>query len=514
MLTMRSCRMGLFVGLLLCVPAVVYAADTVRGVVFDDEDGNCYRDRGERGLRGVCVSNGRDVARTSWGGRYELPIAEGDVVFVVKPTGWMTPVDANRVPRFFYVHKPAGAPALEYAGVPPTGELPASVDFPLMRQRESKRFKAILFGDTQARNQQEANYLVHDICEELVGTDAAFGVTLGDIVFNDLSVFEPLTRSLGVVGVPWYGVIGNHDHNQDVPDDVHAEETFTRVYGPPYYAFNYGKVHFIALGSVQWDGEDYHGELGSDQLAFVANDLKWVPKDRLIVLMMHIPVMDFKDRAELLALLSNRPHTFSCSAHWHTQKQFFLTELDGWTGKEPHHHLVQGTACGGWWSGVTDELGIPHATMADGTPNGYSIVSFDGNDYTIEYKAARRPADFQMTIDAPETVKAVEATATEVAANVFAGTERSRVEMRLGEDGPWIPMTKTERQDPYFLRLKRLELSLPDVAGRKLPEPDSVSHLWVAPLPANPKLGMHLIHVRTEDMYGHVYEAERAILVE
>jgi hypothetical protein len=32
------------------------------------------------------------------------------VVFVVKPSGWMTPVDENNLPQFSYVHKPAGSP--------------------------------------------------------------------------------------------------------------------------------------------------------------------------------------------------------------------------------------------------------------------------------------------------------------------------------------------------------------------------------------------------------------------
>src|SRR5690606_8316469 len=97
----------------------------------------------------------------------------------------------------------------------PTGPLPASIDFPLYPQEEPGQFRAILFGDPQPRNQQEIDFMAHDVLPELIGTDAAFGVTLGDIAFNNLEVFEPQARAIAVLGIPWYNVIGNHDVNYD-----------------------------------------------------------------------------------------------------------------------------------------------------------------------------------------------------------------------------------------------------------------------------------------------------------
>ena len=47
---------------------------------------------------------------TGKGGRYELPIDDDDIIFVIKPRGYMTPVDALNLPRFYYIHKPAGSP--------------------------------------------------------------------------------------------------------------------------------------------------------------------------------------------------------------------------------------------------------------------------------------------------------------------------------------------------------------------------------------------------------------------
>ncbi|MFO0892090.1 MAG: calcineurin-like phosphoesterase C-terminal domain-containing protein [Isosphaeraceae bacterium] len=37
----------------------------------------------------------------------------------------------------------------------------------------------------------------------------------------------------------------------------------------------------------------------------------------------------------------------------------------------------------------------PHTTMGD-APNGYSIFTFDGNHYEIEFRPASRPKDYQM----------------------------------------------------------------------------------------------------------------------
>src|SRR5262245_18225115 len=114
------------------------------GVVFHDRDGDGRRGAGEPGVAGVAVSNGREVARTDSEGRYRLPVGDDTILFVVKPSGWRTPLSPDRLSRFYYIHKPAGSPPnLRFPGVAPTGPLPASVDFPLMPQKEPERFKVL-----------------------------------------------------------------------------------------------------------------------------------------------------------------------------------------------------------------------------------------------------------------------------------------------------------------------------------------------------------------------------------
>jgi hypothetical protein len=522
------------------VPAVPEPAPTpaekvdkeAKGYVFEDKDGDGRRGEGEPGLPGVRVSNGRDVVLTDDSGRYSLPIDDDTIVFVIKPRHWMTPVDAENLPRFHYIHKPAGSPEIHFPSVAPTGPLPDSVDFPLVRREEPDSFKLLLFGDTQPRDVKEVDYITRDVIEPLLLQEnhgAVLGMTLGDVVFNDLSVFPPLKQAVALLGLPWYNVLGNHDMNFDAVDDRHSDETWEHYFGPPYYSFDHGPVHFIVLDDVVLlpEGETvakgkkkkprrYAAGLGEKQLEFVRNDLANTPRDQLVVLTMHIPITEIEERAELYKLLADRPHTLSISAHLHRQDQRFLGPEAGFSADNPHHHLVHGTVCGSWWAGAPDENGVPNATMSDGAPNGYSIVTFDGPRYVVDFHAARRPAEHQMNIFGPDEVAAADAAATDVVVNVFAGTEKSTVELRLGDSGAWRPMEIVRTEDPYFVAMKELEEGPTPPPGRKLPAPHKSTHIWKAKLaeegaPLEP--GTRMIHVRATDMYGRTFEDRRAVRV-
>ncbi len=499
------------------------------GVVFHDRNGNGIRDRSDFGIRGVALSNGRDVVRSDAHGCYRIPADDDFSLFVVKPSGWAVATDTNNLPRFYYSHKASGSPANTYfPGIAPTGSRPASIDFPLTRSREPKAFDVVLFGDTQPYRVSEVDTLSHDIVEELIGVEAAFGITLGDVVGDDLSLFEPLNRAIGLIGIPWYNLPGNHDLNFDANDDANSDETFEKVYGPGTYAFEYGRAHFIVLDDVVYGGfvetgntaQNYVGGLSEDQLAFVRNYLADVPRDHLVVVMMHIPLagpapsLEVPQRRELFAALASLPYSFSIASHMHPQSHEFFGPEDGHHGPSPHHHLIQGTTSGSWWLGAPDEVGIPHATMRDGTPNGYSILHIDGNSYSLRYKVARRPADYQMNIFAPDAVTSAQATETEVLVNVFAGSDRSRVEMRLDTDGAWIPLVRVDRPDPYFLELKRREAESADRPASPLPPADPSRHLWRGTLPADPATGTRLLEVRSVDLFGATHHGRRILRIE
>lgn len=515
-------RTILLISVCLLAPLGFAAANdapaAVTGRVFDDANGNGVFDPGETPLSGVGVSNGADVVQTDEQGLYRLAVGNDTIVFVIKPSGFRTPLSHDNLPRFYYIHKPGGSPPFRFEGVKPTGPLPESVDFALRKQEEPDRFEVILFGDTQSRDQTDLGYLTRDVLPGLVGTSAAFGVTLGDVVFDNPALFEPQAEVIGRLGIPWYNVMGNHDINYDAKEDALSDETFERVFGPPYYGFDYGKVHFVVLDDIEWivnpdTGKgSYRGGLGERQLEFLKNDLALVPEDRLVVLMMHIPINVVNDREPVYRLIENRPHCISISGHTHTHEHRMLGEADGWRGAKPHHHIVNVTACGNWWNGVPDERGIPHTMMSDGAPNGYTILAVDGVDYSLDFRAASRPAGYQMEVHLPDVLEADRLGATEVVVNVFNGSPRSTVRMRIG-GGEWIPLEPSLRQDPAFVAQYERDQAIADNDWRDLGKPHVSTHIWAAPLPETLPLGVHVVEVETTDMHGRTFSAKRIIRI-
>jgi len=488
---------------------------------------------GARGISGVAVSNGREVTLTDSKGRWSLPI-EGDwtTFFVIKPRGWRTRLSPQNLPLGYYHHQPQGSPKQQYRGVAPTGPLPESIDFGLVPQKEGDKFTALFCGDPQPRDLREVGYLAQTVVPELRGTEAAFGVSLGDIAFNNLSTFEPLNEAMGLIGIPWHNVIGNHDLNFDAPDNQHANESFRRVYGPPYYSFDYGPVHFILLRNVEWlgrsadkgkGGASYRGCLGERQLEFIANDLRQVPQNRLVVLMMHIPLRhgtefnprgETADRHELYRLIEDRPYTLSFSAHTHHHAHLFMGAEEGWGGAQPHHHIITGTLCGSWFRGAPDERGVPHGTMADGTPRGHLALQFDGHRYSMDgYRVFGRPSNYQMHIELPAAIPQAQVEATPVAVNVFNGSSRSTVKMRCSQGDIWRVLPKVLEPDPRFVRLAERDSGL-ESPYFQLPAPmPRCPHLWKGTLPQGLGPGTHLVEVVATDMFGNTHHGCQSVRI-
>ena len=231
----------------------------VSGIVFEDKDGS-GASASNPGLAGVLVSNGRDVAVTGIDGRYTLPLPEEATIFVIKPAGFMPPIEPlTNLPRFYRHHQPKGSPAelnLRFEGLPPTGRLPASVDFPLRRQDEPKAFNVVMVTDPQPETGAEVDFIREDLIQALAGVDARFGLTAGDVMFDDLSLYPRSNAIMGTIGLPWWNIGGNHDLNLEAPDRKYSRETFKRVFGPNYYAFFYGQTLFLMLDDVNYLGPD------------------------------------------------------------------------------------------------------------------------------------------------------------------------------------------------------------------------------------------------------------------
>ena len=536
---------GLALAAAIPAQAQTTADATARGVVFED-DGDGQRRSTSRGLPGVMVSNGGDVVLTDADGRWSLPVAAGQSVFVIKPTGYMTPVDpVTQLPRYAYLHQPDGTPAslgLRFAGVAPTGPLPESIDFALRKQAEPTAFSAILFTDPQPESLAELGFVRDDVVAMTAGIDAAFGITHGDIMFDDLSYYARHNRIVGTVGLPWYNCCGNHDMNLEAPDDTYSRETFKRVFGARWSAMQYGGATFLLLDNVEYLGTDpskpngygrYRGHFGPQQLAFVRNVLANVPADGLVVISHHIPLRTLvgtepgvanTDTVDFLAAISSHRNSVSFSGHTHTNEHWYLGEADGYTGGGTHHHHVLAAVSGSWWSGPLDERGIPVALETDGSPNGFHVLAVDGAAYQTTLVPARDPErapmrivlDSQMHSADPEVlhenqpgallrgpVAQAAAGATRVVVNLFDGGPRSTVAMTVGRAAAPVAMARVQRRDPFVDEVYARN----EATKKPWVKSGASSHIWQATLPADIAVGTHRITVEAKDEHGRSHTA-------
>jgi hypothetical protein len=516
------------------LPGEEVTGQLAKGHVFHDANDNRLMDPDEEGIAGVLVSNGTALVKTNEAGAYEIPVSDDAIIFVVKPKDWIPPVNADNLPQFYYLHKPNGSPAnFTYAGVAPTGALPDAINFPLYPEGESNAFTMVVFGDPQPYNIEQIDFLSEDIIVELLGRDdLEFGITMGDIVGDDLSLFSPLNQAVAQIGIPWYNVLGNHDINYRAPTDELSNETYSGVYGPATFAFVYGDVHFIVVDDVIHESKagsrDYVGGLRPDQLTFVANYLETVATDQLVVLAMHIPLAQHgktfrqSDQKKLFDLLKPFPHTLSISAHTHVHdNQFYHEGSSDWKQPTPHHHYNVGTTSGSWWNGMRSETDVPHTMMRDGTPNGYSFISFKGTEYIIDWKVAGSPESHKMNIHVPRGIVAGSDDTTRLTVNFFNGSEQSVLEYRIKGLSDWQQMEKVMKFDPYYLMIKarwqgfdrieaeelwEIETSIETpFPGSNMPNARRSTHLWEADLGTDWPAGRHVIEVRAKDRYGRVF---------
>jgi 3',5'-cyclic AMP phosphodiesterase CpdA len=535
-------RLGLAGAAAALAPAPAYAEAEATGRVFSERDG--------AGLPGVLVSNGRDVVATGPDGRWRLPAPSPCVFFVIKPAGFMPPVDPlTGSPRFYYLHSPEGSPAaldLTYAGIAPTGPLPASLDFALKPQTEPDAFEVALFTDPQPETEVEVDFIREDAVEALAGTKAKFGLTAGDLMFDDLSLYDRYNRIIGAIGLPWWNIGGNHDLNFEAPDRTLSRETFKRVFGPSYYAFFYAKTLFLMLDDVDYLGHDpsrpkgagkYEGRLDATQLEFIKQTLAHTPEDTLIVIVMHTPIVNVIDPeanydrltnvSALFDLLAGRKHTISFAGHTHTTEHIYFDAAQGWKGEGAHHHHILTAVSGSWWSGPLDHRGVAVADSRDGTPNGYHMLSVDVLTYKTRFVPFKEPNQRQMRLSVESRMHGLDkeilrefrpgqlrtspiANATlgaaRLIANVFDGGPNTQVVMRIGERAPIVMQRKTG-PDPFVEELfaRNRAVTKPWVKA------EISSHIWTARLPADLAIGAHRVVVEAKTEYGDIVSGRIAL---
>lgn len=516
------------------------SAEIIRGSVYIESNNNSRRDRIEAGIAGVSVSNGCDVVQTDAGGNYRIAIHPSQILFISKPSGFDLPVDEDQVPQFFYRHYPEGTPteiagtsiAWDWPVIEPTGPLPSFINFGLLAQAEKEStFNALGFADTQARFELGQDMLREDLINPLIGNpyNADFGITVGDVVYDNLGLYKRHKEMMGLMEIPQWYLPGNHDINFASPNATLANETFKSHFGPTYYSFNHGNVHFVALNNVEYAGQGqqfgdstYRGYIPESQLKWLAQDLATVPPEKLIVIATHIPLITVADDgltesltgpntenfSRLLELLAPFPNIYGLAGH--DTSNSWKVEIDhshNWHGDPWIAHTLAEVRGSGWTRGLEDARGVKDSLMADGNPNGFYLLKFDNTDLTPEFIPLPYGPDaaqkMRLTIDPPlqsdnqQSINRGKLPAeAKIVVNLFDGGVRDRVWATIDE-GEKQSLRYIVRADPFAERLDRYADT-----DSEYSQAARSTHIWELDLPPNLSVGMHWIKVESLDEFG------------
>jgi hypothetical protein len=492
----------------LCSFNAIAMPPVIEGIVFDDRNGNGVFDKSESGIPDVAVSDGQTIARTDAKGHWLLYPSEATMVFLIKPDGWNVPTSEIGLPDFWVdVHSERANRGIQFA-------LRKKADKSKYSESSRNKIDLLVFGDPQPKNTQDVAYYEKDIVEPLIGqAKADMGISLGDIVHGNLSLYPAMNKVTKRLNTPWLHVSGNHDRDYGAASDVQSLGTFSHYYGPDTFAWEESGVSILVFDDVIHEPNSgtpakYVGGLRESQFQFLQTYLSRLPKNRRIILAMHIPVFDAdassdidtfrdEDRQHLFSLLSDFDKVLLLTAHTHKQRHFFHDAKNGWKGKMPLHEFNVGAACGAFWSGVKDADGIPDTTMQDGTPNGYARLSWSETTVPkLSWQVARASAENQMRLFAPKALRYKSYPGFAVYANVFMGMTGTPVEYRI-DNADWKPMSRVENLDPSVLELNVLDARSDQLRGYDFtPEAQPSTHLWRGSLPTDLTIGSHIIEVR------------------
>lgn len=476
---------------------------TVNGKVYEDSNKNGVWDPGEKGISNIAVSNQREVVLTDRKGNYSLKVdPEKGCIFVSKSASYAYPLNEYNIPKRHYIHRKDGSPShYRFDGFEAMGEWPQKVNFALHPQKKQKRFNATVVADPQTYTEQQVDWYARNVVSLMSRDEAKFYIALGDIAWDNLETYKLMNSATKHLGRCVYGVVGNHDINF-LSESVECEaETFKKVFGPDYYSFDEGEAHFVVLNDISYHGWQkeskkrgyYHGAIDSMQLEWLRNDLALVPKDKRVVLAMHIPLTDLKNKDEVYALLKDRKHLLALSGHKHKIRHDWLEKQDSlWKGKLFHHHVC-GSGCGMRYKEAKDPTNVPMGLNMDGSPQGYYEYQFDGVDYNFRFQPAKRWEGKQMHIASPTgRISSDSIQSVNIVANLYNCDIKSKVKCWINGEGPY-PMQQYSGKDPYYSAHMWMS---------------STGHLWKMDFPKPLPLGTHLIRVIASDNFGNEYHDE------
>ena len=121
-------------------------------------------------------------------------------------------------------------------------------------------------------------------------------ICLGDLIedtFNhdkDIMNYTYIWNILKKINIPFYSVIGNHDHEEYFSDNKKSELVYKEFFGPNYYAFNIGRDYYIVVDNIDYHGNRRYTErITKDQLDWVRKYTEYIPKGSQVFVAMHAP---------------------------------------------------------------------------------------------------------------------------------------------------------------------------------------------------------------------------------
>lgn len=343
-------------------------------------------------LEGVVVSDGQYCVKTDKQGRYYLPSnlsrGEHEYVMVSTPSGYSAPVQDGHATFWKWLKDCTKDTNGKY-----------TADFTLNKIANPNRYKVLMFADPQPRkrsvNLDQFAYSSLDMCDDMyldmkeyVAANKNFpvyGIGLGDIVHQDLSLLAQYRNGMSTTGVTTYNVIGNHDQGHALNmSDEEASKAYEAVMGPVNYSFNLGNLHYLMLDNMMSQDGAYSDEcatgLTDDIWEWVKNDLAHVSLDTPLMVCAHSPMIMKEDGklrsgshlADLRSLLSKYKKAYVWAGHTHSTFNYVDTN-----SPVVETHTV---------SRVTGTLWNNEYLGSNGTPRGYIVVDYNNGEISWKFK--------------------------------------------------------------------------------------------------------------------------------
>ncbi|WDF56674.1 calcineurin-like phosphoesterase C-terminal domain-containing protein [Mucilaginibacter sp. KACC 22063] len=445
------------------------------------------------GIAGVAVTDGINITRTNKSGRYTLLSNKtAEFVYISLPSGYTFPQQKGLVQFYKRID---------------TSQNVFTADFALEKlNTDDKKHIFVVWADPQIISKKDAEVLVNQAAPDLRDLAKSYpagtlihAVGCGDLVWDHFELLEDYKQAVEISSVPFFNLIGNHDMDLNARTDDYSAETFKTNFGPTYYSYNRGDVHYVVLDDVFFIGtaKKYIGYITENQLQWLEQDLATVKPGTTVIVSLHIPTNTGSQRRnklveeEIGGVVSNREQLYKILAPYKVHIMSGHTHMNEKWERDNMMEHVHGTVCGAWWTGPV---------CTDGTPEGYAVYEINGGDVNWYYKSTGKPKDYQLKVYEKGRYKAEPGA---VVANVWNWDPKWKIEWF--EDGQ--PKGEMERKvafDPLAVELYEGP-QLPK--KHKFVDPTLTDHLFFATPSANAKK----VKVVATDRFGKAYSEEIAI---